>query len=160
MKTSEIGVLMAILKAAYPRQVIQPLTLQVYTKALEPHDANEIAGAIEFITHRSRFFPTIAEILERAALTRTGAPDSAVAWGEVLAELRRVGHTSSPSYPHPLIGDSVKAIGGWRRLCESTDMTADRSRFHEAYAQLIRAQVDAFITNALPPMAQHKEIAE
>jgi hypothetical protein len=54
------------------------------------------------------------------------------AWGVVMREVRRVGHWGVPDLA-PIVLQAVQAVGGWRQICFSENIAADRARFLEAY---------------------------
>jgi hypothetical protein len=139
---SETAQILAELKAAYPRQEITPDTLKIYAAHLLPFEVDQVQAAVREHTRESRFFPTVAELLERVAEETAGVPSPPVAWAEVSKELRRVGHTGAPSWSHELIREAV-VMFGWRRLCETStsSLATDRARFIELYEELRRHEI-------------------
>ena len=67
MRPSEALRVVDKLKAAYPRQVIGADTLQVYAEALADLDADLLRRIAQEHILSERWFPTIAELRERAA---------------------------------------------------------------------------------------------
>ncbi len=63
------------------------------------------------------------------------------AWGEVQREVRAVGHWGRPKL-QPAVLQAVDAIGGWRHICFSENVTADRARFLEAYTLLRKREME------------------
>lgn len=162
MKPSETSRALAKLKAAWPRQPIDKETIEVYAQALAPFPFEPIAHAITTLIRTATFFPTVAEILRTAAAAMLQAPPPAEAWGAVIGQVRSVGLYGTPEFPHELVREAVREIGGYRRLCESRDTTSDRARFHEAYRELITEHVREFATNdlALPNRTEPKGLTE
>lgn len=151
MKDSEVVDILQQLKAAYPRQPISKDTLEIYARELEPFGADEMYTAMRWLLRNSRFFPTIAELIGSVAERRLNLPGPEDAWGEVASELRRVGHTARPEFSTDLIKEAVDNIGGWRRLCESSNGVSDRARFIDAYKATRRRCVEAVCVIGLRP---------
>jgi hypothetical protein len=132
--TREAKALVALLKAAFPRQALEQATLEVYAKYLADLDAAIGRIAVERLIATSRFFPTIAEIREQVATMQCDdMPEPELAWQEVCDELRRVGHSKAPEFSCQEIHDAVRAVGGWMYLCLAPTNASDRSRFIDAY---------------------------
>jgi hypothetical protein len=90
--------------------------------------------------------------LRRAVLEQAtgGTPGVDEAWSEVRREFGTTGRTGVPQWSHPLITDTVRAIGGWGALCSSTDETGIRIQFQRTFARLTaRAERDALIAPSL-----------
>lgn len=129
---------LAVASAAYPNFDLKPETVRVYLKLLAdlPDELLEEASLAHIA--QSAFFPTIAElrtstseILDR----RDPIPTGLEAWSEVEDQIRRVGYTGHPEFHHPLIGKLVNSMG-WRNLCHSENLIADRAHFLAAYEQI------------------------
>ena len=124
-----------LLKSAYPRQEFAPETVHVYTLALSDINTKLLqTGVLKHIS-TSKWFPTVAEIRAAVAevvLQTANQPTALEAWGMVMREMRLVGHWRRPDLP-PAILQAVQDTGGWRQLCMSENIAADRARFVEAY---------------------------
>jgi hypothetical protein len=75
--------LVAVLKAAFPRQPVEPETVKVYANFLVDLDVDAATAAAKRLVATSRFFPTIAELREAAAETELGLPNEVEAWDMV-----------------------------------------------------------------------------
>lgn len=133
MTTEEGLAVMELLTYAYPKADIPTETVMLYIKCMSdiPFDTARIA-VMNHITEKN-FFPSIAE-LRQAALTadpHSYLPDAAVAWSEVMTQLRESGF-EAPRFSHPAIGAAVKTIG-WRNLCNSHEIGVDRAHFLKIY---------------------------
>lgn len=64
---------------------------------------------------------------------RPVAPAPDAAWDEITAALGAVGRYALPVWSHEAIGDAVRAMGGWRALCDSSNAMADRAHFLRLY---------------------------
>jgi hypothetical protein len=109
----------------------------LYVAALDDLPGDVLHLAVLDLIRTTRYMPRVAEV-RRAVLdlVRPRRPDAGEAWAEVLDAIRSLGRHGRPEWSHPLIGDAVRAVGGWRWLCDSTNPTADRARFLDAYARL------------------------
>ncbi len=150
MKESESAYVLEELRAAYPNAKIGGNTFIVYAKNLEPYHFVGVMTVVRCLIRTSKWFPTVAEILEHLADMMLKLPSSEVAWTEVIGELKRVGHTEAPKFSHRLVGDAVKKMGGWFRLCSSPNGVAERARFHDLYRDLRQHEVDAIRYKQLP----------
>jgi len=61
----------AKLCAAYPRMELSQATTEVYYERLGRYDYGKIMGAVDLAIGRSKFFPTVAELLENIANGRS-----------------------------------------------------------------------------------------
>ena len=84
-------------------------------------------------------------------LTAPKRRDPMEAWGEVIQAIQRFGFYRSPVFDDPLIARAVDALG-WKYLCSSENVVADRAHFAKVYEQFVeREKQDA----RLLPQARH-----
>ncbi|RMD57454.1 hypothetical protein D6833_13885 [Candidatus Parcubacteria bacterium] len=129
------------LALVYPQQEVPEETVEMYVRLLDDLPVDALRAAALQLATTSKWFPTVAEIREAAfALMehQSGLPSAYEAWQEVMRQAFEVGHTGKPQFSHPAIMEAVKAIGGWRYVCMSTNQVADRARFVDAYEQLVQ----------------------
>lgn len=154
MNDDEFTKSMAVLIAAYPGVDIRKPTIELYFKMLGDLDYATMEKAVlkvisDFKADYGNKFPTISHIRDAAtAITQGQYPNGEQAWGVVMDEVRRgVGYpyAGGPSsfqvettITDPAILESVRAIGGWRLLQESTldQDVSHRSRFVKCYEQM------------------------
>lgn len=142
-KNDETTDVVAALVDAYPRVPIEARTVKVYCAALADIPVAELRAAAMKLIGSSRFFPTVAEIREAWALSKTGPKRSGLdAWGDVLREVQRVGWYGTPKLEDPVAAAAVKALG-WRALCESDNQAADRAHFAKAYESIAARNLEA-----------------
>lgn len=131
------------LVAAFPRPVVNEMTVDVYVEALLPLDAARVAASVQRLTLTVRFLPTIAEIRE-AMTTQSGPelPTAGDAWATVLHWVRKIGGYGTVPTRTPidrLIARCIDAVGGWHYLChESENLMADRAHFLRVYAENVQ----------------------
>jgi hypothetical protein len=118
----------AILRDAYPRQPFPDASVAFYARKLADLDAVELAGAVDRITNRSTFLPSVAEIRSEVAEARLGLPTTAEAW-----ETAESG--SLRTAPEPL-RRAVEIVGGRWAIRHSDNPTAVRAQFRQAYEDL------------------------
>lgn len=140
MELTEFAKILAVLENCYPRFNLEPRTIEAYYAILSDLDARLLKAAALHIAATSKWFPTASELrgaafelLERQA----GMPTAWDAWAEVCKKVGEEGHVRIPEFSHPLIQDTVKAVGGWLALCMSDNAVADRARFVQAYGSFI-----------------------
>lgn len=152
MTKTEAAKLVAFLLGAYPAVPVSAKTTLVYESQLADLDFVTAQLAVDRLTKTSRFLPTIAEIRSVAVEIQHGPKRlGAEAWGDVLAEIRRVGVYGLPSFTDPATGEAVRLMT-WRGLCLGVNEAADRAKFVDLYDGLQeRARGDAVAGAALPP---------
>lgn len=126
--------LVAKLKAAFPRANVGPDTLQVYAESLLDIDQGVAEDATLGLIATSRFFPTIAEIRERVAVSQTQLDDAGTAWRNVLRVVSRWGRynqTAAMGALDPLTAHAAQSVG-WIAICNSTG-PAERAHFLRVY---------------------------
>ncbi|MEN4013960.1 MAG: replicative helicase loader/inhibitor [Bellilinea sp.] len=129
---------LAVASAAYPNFDLKPETVRVYLKLLAdlPDELLEEASLAHIA--QSAFFPTIAELRTSACEIldrRDPIPTGLEAWSEVEDQIRDIGYTGQPRFAHPLTDKLVNSMG-WRNLCHSENLVADRAHFLAAYEQI------------------------
>ena len=133
-----------MLTAAYPRADIGKDTVKVYTMALADIDADLLQAAVLHHLTNHKWFPTVAELRKAAAdiVNRgDGQPDAYEAWGEVMRQVRHVGSWGNPAFTG-LTAKALDAIGGYKFVCLTENITADRARFIAAYNQFRERQIE------------------
>ena len=133
---SRVGALKAlkVLCVAHDIELKQD-RIDVYCNALEDLPDPELMASAERLVRISKWFPKPAEIREEATLNMIGGaiPTAVSAWGEVTEKIRSVGRQEVPEWSHEIIQQVVWDLGGWRKLCDSTNPDADRNRFLQAF---------------------------
>lgn len=139
---SETTRALTVLAAAYPRFDLPEATIKIYQRLLADLDFDLLKAATLQCATMCKFFPTVAEIRDAAVEIQTmteGLPTAIEAWGEVLTAMRRVGGgRSQPIFSHPMI-DKLVSEFGWGALCTSEHSFADRARFMDAYADMLKS---------------------
>lgn len=154
---AEIAKMVGTLAVAFSHAKVTDTTIEVYVRLLGDISVEVLTTAIEQCVTECKFFPTIAEIRDKVlALTAPQRRDPMDAWGEVLQSIARVGFYNSPSFDDPLIARAVDSLG-WKYLCSSENIVADRAHFSKLYEQLV--QREAQDRRLLPAARQLRQIS-
>jgi len=153
MTTTEAAQILALLKGAYPRQPINAATVKVYSLMLSDLDFDQARKAVLKHVATVKFFPSIAEIREQVVLEVTCIPDFDEAYAEVVDSIRRAGRYQRPRFSHPVISETVHAVG-WNNLCDSTTPGVERAAFRDIYAAVKSRAL--FSTNVTPLLEAHE----
>lgn len=129
MTKSEIASVLAVLKAAYPRQEITTGTADVYARFLADLPYEAALNAVKRHIATSQFFPAIAEIRKAAAESSAQVVGGEEAWGEVMRAVRSVGRYRIPQWSHPAVKAAVDALG-WETICNSDEDNLGTLRAH------------------------------
>ena len=136
MNATETARLLAICAATFPQYPITKETVSVYAEMLAdvPYDHAE-RGLRDLLMTTDRW-PSIAAIRRKVA-ERMGtlAPEKALAWAEVRAQITAVGRQGSPNFSHPVIREAVRTFGWWE-LCMSENLETTRAQFWRVYDEL------------------------
>jgi len=128
VKPSEATKLAAMLKSAFPRQVIESDTLALYAAFLSDLDRERGEAAVRTAIATLKFFPSVAELRDLAARKAVDLPDETAAWSEVMRAVGSVGRYGNPAFSHAAIARVVAAIG-WLTICDSDNVEATRAHF-------------------------------
>ena len=140
----ETAAVLAAIDIAYPgRRKIpvakMPTTLALWQGMLSDLPEGSALGACRALVACREHPPAISEIRSQALSVTLGKgrPEAGEAWGEVSRAFGSCGRDRQPEWSTPAITLAVRAVGGWRHLCSSTNTTADRARFLENYTGVL-----------------------
>lgn len=155
----ELEFVLSQLFSAYANAKIDEGTVAVYMRLLADIPPADLQTVVDQCIAECKFLPTVAEIRERYhALTRSmGRLSASDAWGEVKAEIRRIGSWGTPKFDDPLIAKVVRNMG-WLELCTSESPEAvDRAQFERAYNELVARgeQVQKLLPQSLDLAQRH-----
>lgn len=148
---------MALLSASLARTIERP-TLEAWFLILGDLTAEQLtAGIVRTLrTYEFAGLPSPAVIRRNAGVNSSFAVEdrSAVAWATIKRAVARVGGYHSIDFDDPLITATIRALGGWERICdteagEQFDVWLRRD-FERLYASLQRTGIDAQETQPLP----------
>ena len=159
MTNQEAKRLLALLKAAFPRQEISQETAEVYCRFLADVEYEQVAAAVQRIVATATYFPAIAEIRKLVAESKVGAPGWEEGWGEVLQAVSRFGRYKNPEFSHPAITAAVDSMG-WLAICNSdeSDLHILRAQFRDIYGAVKqRALTEANVKPLLEAAQRRRE---
>lgn len=131
-----------LLAASFPSVAITGATISAYVEMLKDIPLDVLDAAIRQVLAENKFFPSIAELREKALALSHPASQHMTgyeAWETVMRELRRVGVYGQPRFDDPLITRAVECIG-WFELCNSEMAGVDRAHFAKIYDQLVQRE--------------------
>jgi hypothetical protein len=104
----------------------------------------EFQRCIKEAATRSDFMPTVKTVRDIYQKTRPdnpllGAPTADEAWGDIMYQIRRTGHTGIPEFKSPYTATIVKRMG-WKDLCMSENVEVTRSNFMRMYDGFVKRQ--------------------
>ena len=138
MTEDEASALVAMLATAFDVPAWQPERLQLFAANIGDLDYEATASAVQAWLRTETRRPMVADIRNavrqqlEAALRLPGDLEPDEAWGYVMRCFRQVGVYRPFPTEYPLVAQVVERLG-WRELCLSENMIADRARFLEIY---------------------------
>jgi len=105
--------------ASLYKQDLAPGVISIWLQALDRFTADQIVGALTaHVTdpERGQFMPKPADVIR--VLAGTASDAALIAWGKVIATVRRHGSYADVVFDDPKIMQAIEQIGGWVRLCE------------------------------------------
>lgn len=141
MTKEEFMYLIAAMKSNYKNfGVDSKEQLKFWYEMLSDLDYTLAEIAVKTIISSSPYAPTISDIRKAAANTVEELPESASAWGEVTSAIRKYGYYQQEKAIEslsPLTRQVVKFMG-FRELCLSENMMADRAHFQRMFDTTVR----------------------
>lgn len=155
MNKQEFATLAMAIKTYFPKENILPnqQAMELWFRELSdiPYDVAE-AGLRKWVVN-NKWSPTIADIREMASIVTEGdIPDWGNGWEQVLSAIRNYGSynikAAMDSFD-PITRKCVERIG-FKNICMSENISADRANFRMIYEQLAqRQQKDRLIPDKL-----------
>jgi hypothetical protein len=131
--------LVGILTAIFPNHLSAD-GVRAYASLLDDIPAVVLKVAMEQCAKDCKFFPSVAEIRDRATKISTVGPENAAeAWEDVMIAIKRDGFYRQPEFENSITQRAVAAMD-WQALCSSENTIADRAHFMKIYDQLIEPQ--------------------
>ena len=135
---------------AWPAQTktFLPITYMLYARALAPFPVEAVKMAMEQLAYTSKFWPTIAEIVEtirtlQAAARGEHIPDASEAWAEIEMAVKKYFVYGKPKFSTPEIEMAAKRYG-WDDLCSLPADQAGiaRAQIMRIYTEIIRQKAE------------------
>lgn len=134
--------------AQYFERAMPDTVIEIYMTALKPFSDAAICDALNKSILTMKFFPKVAEIIEKIQGTIPSTKDcSAVAWSKLILAIERHGVWRSVVFQDAPIMAAVKAMGGWERVCEwqTPELNWRQKEFCELYSGLQHAEAPAYM---------------
>jgi hypothetical protein len=140
MRASEAAKMVAVLRAAFPRDKVGDETSPVYERYLADLEATEVWPVIDELVATRKWFPTVSEIRGLTIQRRVGAPSVARCF-EAIAHYdktaRNVPRVRASEFLHPLASTALKLSGGLHGYRGTTSPGVWRSQFRKIYEELL-----------------------
>lgn len=132
-----------------------PVGAGTWFDLLRDLDGAAVLAAIIHLCRTTEAFPSVAAIRKLAEPKHLDQGDG---WAEVMAAVSSVGYMGTPQWSHPAIEAGVRALGGWKSICQSEidehpTMRAQFRRAFEAAAERTRRD-QTFIALGVAPTPQ------
>lgn len=156
MNRTEFGKFAMALKTYYPRENLLPNSqaMELWYAQLKdiPYDAAE-AGLNKWVS-TEKWPPTIADIRSMYVSVMSGDyPTAGEEWENVMKAIRTYGSykpAEALASLNKITAQTVNQIGGFKALCFSENIVADRANFYKVYdINVVRAKQDALISPQL-----------
>lgn len=167
MNAQEFSTIAMAIRSAWPNAnlMLDDKAKDVWYTMLADLDYNTCLVAIKEHMSTCRFAPSIAELRERCSnVTSVPVQSWSDAWGDVMSAIRFCGMYREEDALGRLDEITRKCVQrlGFKNLCTSENVTADRANFRMAYEQEQKAAKEY---RQLPPMlraqkAELQQIAE
>jgi hypothetical protein len=131
----------AVLRAAYPRQEFPDDTVRVYVRQLSDLDEDAVARAVDRLTKKSVFLPSIAEIRQEVAEEQLALPSASEAW--------EIAETGDLRNAPDEVRAATECVGGRYAILRSDNPSVIRAQFLKDYA-MRRATSLLRVQGALP----------
>lgn len=148
MTRKEFTVLCKGMKAVYPQPTFLPDAdaYKVWYRLLEDLDYTVAQAAVQKYMLTNKFPPSVADIRECAVLVRTGDKKTwSEGWEEVMKAIRNFGSYREEEALESMSEITRKAVKklGFRNICLSENITADRANFRTIYEQMAENEYTA-----------------
>lgn len=134
----------------FPEQGKEEMLIELWHSMLDDVNYEIAEMAIKKHISLSHFPPTIADLREQIGkITKPYIPTSLEAWGEVTRVIRKYGSYRESEAMKELNGITKKAVEyiGFRDLCISENVMADRAHFLKTYDSLSERESERYALN-------------
>lgn len=141
MSKKEFSLFVMALKTYYPREKLLPneQAIELWYRQLQDIPYNIAEAALNKWVATNKWPPTIAEIREMAVTVKHGEiPDWGNGWEQVLKAIRHFGMYREAEAMASLDSITKQCVErlGFRNICLSENISADRANFRIIYEQL------------------------
>lgn len=145
MTKKEFATLAMALKTYYPRETLLPndASMELWFNQLKDIDYTVAEIGLNKWVALNKWSPSIADIREMASQVTNGiAPDWSEGWNQVLKAIARYGSYNEKEALASMDEITRKAVAsiGFKEICMSENLTADRANFRMAYENQAKRQ--------------------
>lgn len=147
--------IIAPLMCAFPNAKITDDTIGIYALALSELSPEELQAGVLKCMRTCKFFPTIAEIMEKAqeiveVVSDTQARSCEDAWKEVLTQMEKAFVYRKPEFSTPEVEKAALSMG-WTSLCNLLvdGMNTARAQFLRIYESVCKGKREDRINGAV-----------
>ena len=145
MDKKQFGILASAIKTYYPKEQILPnqQAMELWYRELQDIPYELAEAALRKWVVNNKWSPTIADIRELSTDIGVGSiPDWGEAWESVLTAIRRYGTYNQQAAMESMdsLTQQVVRRMGFREICMSENIVADRANFRNIYEQLANRQ--------------------
>ena len=123
------------------RQKITPATLLTFQAGTDDIDIEAIERAAMRAIRECQFMPSVFELRQLTGMSGAIATKDrpTLAWIDVRQRIAKVGGYDSPNFLDPTINATIRSLGGWVALCDSTteELVWREKDFLRTYAALM-----------------------
>jgi|TARA_R110000824_G_scaffold22460_8_gene82154 hypothetical protein len=133
-----------------PRRALSAIQVKGYWWALKDMPLEQFVEATHAAMRDATFLPTPAEL--RRLVTGSTEDGAALAWGQLLREVRRVGYLGAPTLPENVMSTVRNTWGSWSKLCKTLpgdgpELVGWMKRFSSTYGAVERqGQTDRLLS--------------
>lgn len=104
------------------RQKITPATMLTFSVGTDDLPIDAVERAAMRAIRECQFMPSVFELRQLAGATGaiTAKDKPTLAWCDVRRAISRIGAYESPDFDDPIINATIREMGGWVLLCDST----------------------------------------
>ena len=141
MNKQEFGLLASAIRTFYPKENILPnqQAMELWYRELQDIPYQVAEAALRQWVSTNKWSPSIAEIRETASTVQSGSiPDWGDGWEQVIMAIRKYGSYRIPEAMEsfdPITRQCVERLG-FRNICMSENIAADRANFRMIFEQL------------------------
>lgn len=159
MNQSEFAKIASAINTYYPREKPFPNkeAAQLWYEEFKDLSYGDVVMALRRHVNTSKWCPTIAELKEAIVANVAGEKDWGDAWNECVNAIHRYGmycEEEALDSLDPRTQMVVKRLG-YKELCRSEDLMADRANFRKIYEQVMGNEYE----KAALPASLQKQIA-
>lgn len=156
MTREETIIVLSILKSAYPRfyqgmnRADAESVINLWSVMFSQYSLDEVKIALYKIISTSSFPPSVSEVKQAIINSKSQNSDdisfvssSKDAWASVVDAIRNFGYirpVEAMQSFNSISKKTIKYMGGWKNLCISNNISADRDSFIKIYEQIEKSE--------------------